>query len=72
MELIKEGKSLDDIMKELRVSREEVKGMLEILKALDYIEEVEAESCNNCPLKEVCGGGCVRIGIKAYVPKFKS
>ncbi|AEC52657.1 hypothetical protein PNA2_1743 [Pyrococcus sp. NA2] len=74
LKIIEEGPiSIEDLARRLRVSREEAEGIIEILKSLGYIREFEgkASSCENCPLKNICGGKCVRAGIKIFIPTFQ-
>ncbi|WP_456422572.1 DNA-binding protein [Thermococcus sp.] len=66
LRLIQEGKRFPkEIAEELGTTVDEVEGIIELLKSLGYIEEVEkGSSCERCPLKKICGGKCV-------VPKVK-
>ncbi|NJD99485.1 DNA-binding protein [Thermococcus sp. LS1] len=73
LELIKEGKSLDEIVERLSLPREEVEGALKILESMGYIERVElgSSACETCPLKSVCPGSCFRFKGRIYtVPEF--
>ncbi|ACJ16145.1 LexA-related DNA-binding protein [Thermococcus onnurineus NA1] len=69
LELIKEGKSLDEIAERLSLPREEVEGALKILETLGYIERVElgSSTCETCPLKSVCPGSCFRFKGQIYI-----
>ncbi|ASJ17157.1 DNA-binding protein [Thermococcus chitonophagus] len=72
LELMQKGTyTTEDIARKLNVSKEEVKGMLEILKSMGYVKEIQTVSCESCPLRKVCPGKCVRSGVKAYVPSFE-
>ncbi|WP_297090740.1 FeoC-like transcriptional regulator [Thermococcus sp.] len=68
LELIKAGKSIDEISQELSMPQEEVEGALKILESLGYIERVESGSsaCESCPLSSVCPGSCFRFKGKVY------
>ncbi|ASJ10702.1 DNA-binding protein [Thermococcus sp. P6] len=70
LELIKAGKNVDEISRELSISREEVEGALKILESMGYVERVELGSpaCETCPLKSVCPGSCFRFKGKVYAP----
>ncbi|AFK22633.1 FeoC-like transcriptional regulator [Pyrococcus sp. ST04] len=72
LDLLRNGTyTIEELAKKSGLSKEEVEGILEILKSMGYLKEVEAPSCELCPLKKVCPGKCVRSGIKAYVPTFE-
>ncbi|QDA31497.1 DNA-binding protein [Thermococcus indicus] len=73
LELLEEGKSIDEIARELDVPRDEVVGAMEVLADLGYLERVEAgNSCATCPLKSVCPGACFRFKGKVYqLPDFR-
>ncbi|AMM53474.1 FeoC-like transcriptional regulator [Pyrococcus kukulkanii] len=72
LELMQKGTyTTEEIAKKLKVSREEVEGMLEILRSMGYVREIKTSSCESCPLRKVCPGKCVRSGVKAYVPSFE-
>ncbi|AEH24616.1 DprA-like winged helix domain-containing protein [Pyrococcus yayanosii] len=65
-----EPRDVNDLARRLGVSREELEGMLKILEAMGYVEEVKAfSSCNSCPLRSICGGGCARTGARAFMLK---
>ena len=68
LELVKAGKSIDEISQELSMPPEEVEGALKILESLRYIERVESGSlaCKSCPLSSVCPGSCFRFKGKVY------
>ncbi|CAD5244208.1 DNA-binding protein [Thermococcus camini] len=67
LELLEEGRSIDEIARELDVPRDEVVGAMEVLADLGYLEQVEAgDSCATCPLKSVCPGACFRFKGKVY------
>jgi len=70
LELIKAGKNVDEISRELSISREEVEGALKILESMGYVERVElgSSACETCPLKNVCSGSCFRFKGKVYAP----
>ncbi|WP_297062358.1 DNA-binding protein [Thermococcus sp.] len=72
LRLIGEGKRFpEEIARELGTTKEEVEGILELLKALGYIEEVEkGPSCEACPLKKICHGKCIVPEVKVLKPKF--
>ncbi len=69
--LIEEGKTLEEISKELSIPPEEVEGALKVLESMGYLERVEAGSsaCESCPLKSVCPGSCFRFKGKVYMVK---
>ena len=74
LELIKEGKSIEEIARELSLPREEVEGALSVLESMGYVERVELGStqCESCPLKSVCPGSCFRFKGKVYtVTEFR-
>jgi len=66
LRLIGEGKRFPrDIAKELGIAVEEAEGIIELLKSLGYIEEVEKGlSCEACPLRKVCYGKCLVPRVK--------
>ena len=62
LKLVREGRRTPaEIARELGLRREEVETVIEILKGLGYIEEVQkgAPPCETCPLKRICGGKCI-------------
>lgn len=69
LRLIEEGKSVEEISRELSIPREEVEGALKILESMGYLEKVEAGSslCETCPLRAVCPGSCFRFKGKVYL-----
>jgi len=72
LRLIQEGKRFPkEIAEELGTTMDEVEGIIELLKSLGYIEEVEKESsCERCPLNKICGGKCVVPRVKVLKPSF--
>ena len=72
LRLINEGKRFpEEIARELGTTREEVEGIIELLKALSYIEEIEkGPSCDACPLRRICGGKCIVPKVKVLKPSF--
>jgi len=66
LRLINEGKRFpQDIARELGITVGEVEGIIELLKGLGYIEEVEkGPSCETCPLRKVCYGKCLLPRVK--------
>ena len=73
LRLINEGKRFPgEIARELRTTKEEVEGIIELLKALGYIEEVEkGPSCEACPLRKICHGKCIVPKVRVLKPKFE-
>jgi len=74
LELIKEGKSVEEIARELSIPREEVEGALSVLESMGYVERVElgSSACETCPLKSICPGSCFRFKGKVYtVTEFR-
>ena len=73
LRLIGEGKRFpEEIARELGTTKEEVEGILELLKALGYIEEVEkGPSCEACPLRKICHGKCIVPKVKVLKPRFE-
>ncbi|NJE10292.1 helix-turn-helix domain-containing protein [Thermococcus sp. MAR1] len=74
LELVKDGKSIDEIADELSIPREEVEGALSVLESMGYVERVElgSSACESCPLKSICPGSCFRFKGKVYmVPEFR-
>ncbi|NJE62559.1 helix-turn-helix domain-containing protein [Thermococcus sp. 21S7] len=74
LNLIKEGKSVEEIARELSIPREEVEGALSVLESMGYVERVElgGSACQSCPLKSVCPGSCFRFKGKVYaVTEFR-
>ncbi|NJE06049.1 DNA-binding protein [Thermococcus sp. M36] len=69
LDLLREGKSIEDIARELSMPREEVEGAIKVLESLGYVEKVEGGSplCGSCPLKSVCPGSCFRFKGKVYL-----
>lgn len=69
LELLKEGKTPDEISLELDVSKDEVDGAIKILESMGYVEKVElgSSACEGCPLRRVCPGSCTRVGDKILV-----
>ncbi|NJE55630.1 DNA-binding protein [Thermococcus sp. 21S9] len=72
LRLINEGKRFpQDIARELGITVEEVEGIIELLKSLGYIEEVEQRpACEICPLRKVCYGKCLVPRVKVLRPSF--
>ncbi|GAB6135007.1 DNA-binding protein [Thermococcus henrietii] len=72
LRLINEGKRFpQDIARELGITVEEVEGIIELLKSLGYIEEVEqGPACETCPLRKVCYGKCLVPRVKVLRPSF--
>lgn len=66
---IEEGKSVEEISRELSIPREEVEGALKILESMGYLKKIEAGSplCETCPLRAVCPGSCFRFKGKVYM-----
>ncbi|HII60217.1 FeoC-like transcriptional regulator [Pyrococcus horikoshii] len=74
LEIIEKGPiSIEELAEKLNVSKEEAEGIIEILKSLGYVEEHTSTttSCETCPLRNICGGKCVRSGVKVFVPTFR-
>lgn len=74
LELIKEGKSVEEIARELSIPREEVEGALSVLESMGYVERVElgSSACETCPLKSICPSSCFRFKGKVYtVTEFR-
>jgi len=73
LRLIKEGKRFPgDIARELGITVEEVEGIIELLKSLGYIEEIEqGPSCETCPLRKICYGKCLVPRVKVFKQSFK-
>ncbi|WP_297534415.1 DNA-binding protein [Thermococcus sp.] len=72
LRLIGEGKRFpSEIARELGMDVNEVEGIIEILKSLGYIEEVEkGPSCETCPLRRICRGKCVVPKVRVLQPTF--
>ncbi|EEB73165.1 helix-turn-helix domain-containing protein [Thermococcus sp. AM4] len=72
LRLINEGKRFpQDIARELGITVGEVEGIIELLKGLGYIEEVEkGPACETCPLRKVCYGKCLLPKVKVLRPSF--
>ena len=72
LKLIQEGKRFPgEIAEELGITVAEVEGIIELLKSLGYIEEVEmGPSCEACPLRKVCYGKCIMPKVKVLKPSF--
>ena len=73
LRLINEGKRFpEEIARELGISVGEVNGIIELLKGLGYIEEVEkGPSCEECPLRKICYGKCLVPKVKVLKPSFR-
>ncbi|WP_457742241.1 MarR family transcriptional regulator [Thermococcus sp.] len=72
LRLIRNGKRFpSEIARELKMDVDEVQGIIEILKSLGYIEEVEkGPSCESCPLRKICRGKCVVPRVRVLQPLF--
>ena len=73
LRLINEGKRFpQEIAKELGTTVEEVEGIIELLKGLGYIEEVEqGPACETCPLGRICHGKCLLPKVRVLELKFE-
>ncbi|WP_048146820.1 FeoC-like transcriptional regulator [Pyrococcus abyssi] len=74
LELMKKGSvSIEELAQELGITREEAEGIMKILESMGYVKEYEVEesTCEKCPLRKVCGGKCVRSGVKVFIPTFQ-
>ncbi|ASI98797.1 helix-turn-helix domain-containing protein [Thermococcus celer] len=74
LELVKAGKTIDEIARELSIPKAEAEGALKILESMGYVEKVELGSspCESCPLRNFCPGSCYRFKGNAYtVTDFK-
>ncbi|ANF23347.1 DNA-binding protein [Thermococcus piezophilus] len=74
LELIRNGKGIEEIAEELSLPREGVEGALKVLESLGYVEKVElgSSTCETCPLKSICPGSCFRFKGEVYtITEFK-
>jgi len=70
LRLINEGKRFPwEIAKELGITVGEVEGIIELLKGLGYIEEVERCNQQSCPLRKLCHGRCLLPRAKVLRPR---
>ncbi len=72
LRLINEGRRFpQEIAEELGTTVEEVEGIIELLKSLGYIEEIDqGPACETCPLRKVCYGKCLVPRVKVLKLSF--